>query len=62
MPAGLCSQDTDPAQAGGSDPPFLYELTLQGLHLRIKALAAQKVQNVPLTRAQKVAAAAKEGK
>lgn len=46
----------------GSDKSSVDEKAKTRARARIKALAAQKVQNVPLTRAQKVAAAAKEGK
>ncbi|MDQ3002909.1 MAG: 50S ribosomal protein L21 [Fibrobacterota bacterium] len=48
--------------AFGSDKSAVDEKAKLRARARIKALAAQKVQNVPLTRAQKVAAAAKEGK
>ena len=43
----------------GSDKSSVDEKAKLRARARIKALAAQKVQNVPLTRAQKVAAAAK---
>jgi ribosomal protein L21 len=46
----------------GSDKASVDDKAKARARARIKALAAQKVQNVPLTRAQKVAAAAKEGK
>ncbi len=46
----------------GSDKSSVDEKAKTRARARIKALAAQKVQNVPLTRAQKVAAASKEGK
>ena len=48
--------------AFGSDKSAVDEKAKTRARARIKALAAQKVQNVPLTRAQKVAATAKEGK
>lgn len=48
--------------AFGSDKSAVDEKAKSRARARIKALAAQKVQNVPLTRAQKVAAASKEGK
>src|SRR6187402_2803763 len=45
--------------AVGSDKSSVDEKAKLRARARIKALAAQKVQNVPLTRAQKVAAQAK---
>jgi ribosomal protein L21 len=46
----------------GSDKSSVDDKAKVRARARIKALAAQKVQNVPLTRAQKVAAQGKEGK
>ncbi len=46
--------------SSGADKSAVDEKAKVRARARIKALAAQKVQNVPLTRAQKVAAAAKK--
>jgi large subunit ribosomal protein L21 len=45
--------------ACGADKASVDEKAKLRARARIKALAAQKVQNVPLTKAQKIAAAAK---